>query len=297
MPNSNDNHTTTTRGASSETKAAAPGVNRSGEESVRTPKTFTVSLYPKQREQNLNAALEAAENGFLIFPVVPRKVGPRTPITDWQRPATTEKATIRSWFRKYPDALPGLLTGERSGVMVLDLDKKNGKDGFASMRKLGHEPDTLSGFEVETPSGGAHFYFLHEPGPKNTVGKIGPGIDVRTQGGYVIAPGTTSERGEYRIAGPLALSDMLSDFPLWPEGFSIRRRCRRQYRRCDARRVLGVVESGKARRLRGMGARTAGVDLLVSGGNTGGRAERRAQQGGHDTRRDCGPRASRARGS
>ncbi len=81
----------------------------------------------------------------------------------------------------------GLATGARSGFLVVDLDVKRGDDGPANFAALGPCPDT---FTVSTPSGGKHLYFAHVPGARNSAGKIALGVDIRAEGGYVVAPPT-----------------------------------------------------------------------------------------------------------
>lgn len=89
----------------------------------------------------------------------------------------------------------GLATGVRSGVVVIDLDFKpvQGVNGLESLALLGFVPDTLT---VATPSGGFHLYFRH-PGAtiKNSASAIGPGIDVRGDGGYVVLPDSEHDSG------------------------------------------------------------------------------------------------------
>lgn len=80
----------------------------------------------------------------------------------------------------------GLATGRRSGVFVVDLDVKGAKDGIAALEALGDVPPTLA---ARTGSGGLHLYFQwpgHEV--RNSAGKLGPGIDIRGDGGYVVQP-------------------------------------------------------------------------------------------------------------
>lgn len=92
----------------------------------------------------------------------------------------------------------GLATGARSGVVVLDLDRKNGVDGLGALGALaarcgGTIPETLT---TITPSGGFHFFF-EWPGFKvgNSASALGPGIDVRGDGGYVVLPPSPHKSG------------------------------------------------------------------------------------------------------
>jgi hypothetical protein len=76
-------------------------------------------------------------------------------------------------------------TGSRTGIAVLDLDKKNGKDGFAAIPDWQH----LSPAIARTGSGGAHLYFRADGPVRCSTGK--DGVDVRGDGGYVIVPPST----------------------------------------------------------------------------------------------------------
>ncbi len=106
--------------------------------------------------------------------------------------ATDDEAQIQTWRTKYPKAHWGVATGVRSGVVVIDLDRRPGKDGIASLKVLaephGGVPHTRL---VRTGSGGLHLYFRHPGGwVPNSAGKLGPGIDVRGDGGYVVSAGS-----------------------------------------------------------------------------------------------------------
>ncbi|TRD22074.1 bifunctional DNA primase/polymerase [Palleronia caenipelagi] len=84
---------------------------------------------------NLDVVEELAKAGDPIFPA--RAESKRPHITDWQRRATTDATQLRRWWGKWPDAMPVVPTGSRSGIAVLDLDQKNGKDGCKTLRELG----------------------------------------------------------------------------------------------------------------------------------------------------------------
>lgn len=164
-------------------------------------------------QSNLATALKLSNAGFRIFPA--RASDKRPHVKDWPNVATTDAEQLARWWRKWPDAMPALPTGESSGVAVLDIDMKDGKDGMATLRGLGFDPDSLSPAMIETPSGGRHIYFRHVEGLGSSAGSIGPGVDVRANGGFVVAPGAISGKGAYgMIAGPLKRA--LADLPEWP---------------------------------------------------------------------------------
>jgi hypothetical protein len=153
-----------------------------------------------------SVAYACSQLGFKVFPLVPGTKRPA--IEGWKERATSDLDTIRNWwaggeFTGYP---VGIATGPGSALWVLDLDRKNGVDGFASLRDLaaqhGSALDDFTGtMTVATPSGGAHLYFrwdetvLRQKGVHNSSGLLGPGIDVRGIGGLVKAPGC----GGYQI--------------------------------------------------------------------------------------------------
>jgi hypothetical protein len=127
--------------------------------------------------------------------------------------ATTELRTVKRWWRRWPTANVGLRTGAASGLVVLDVDPGHG--GEASLAQLvdAHEalPATL---EVRTGGGGRHLYFAH-PGGRvaNSAGGLGRGLDVRGDGGYILAPPSRhATGGTYRRlthAPPAALPGWL----------------------------------------------------------------------------------------
>lgn len=131
------------------------------------------------------AALEWARRGYPVFPCrnLPGSDGHKAPLTcNGFHNATTDEATIKGWWQGHPDALIGVPTGSATGLAVLDLDKKNNKDGYAAV------PDweTLTPAIVRTGSGGAHLYFAADGQVRCATGK--DGVDVRGDGGYVIVP-------------------------------------------------------------------------------------------------------------
>lgn len=119
-----------------------------------------------------------------LFPLRPNG----RPAAKWGGLAPGEK-----WHNSDPRAGYGIATGVRSGgVVCLDIDAKNGVDGFATLESLesrwGTLPETL---QVASPSGGIHLYFwapAHEI--QSNAGVLGPGVDVRGEGGFVRIPGT-----------------------------------------------------------------------------------------------------------
>lgn len=107
--------------------------------------------------------------------------------------ASADELVINDWWDKYPDANIGLPTGKINNLVVVDVDVKNDADGMASLKQLQDECGEFNTRIVHTPSGGLHFYFSY-PDDANTIKNrtnMKPGIDIRADGGYVIAPGSS----------------------------------------------------------------------------------------------------------
>jgi hypothetical protein len=120
--------------------------------------------------------------GFRVIPLVP---GKKTPlIQNWQNEGTWDEAKIREWWRRWPDANIGILTGRyRDGYfIVLDFDPRNGGDWFDDVGEDVLPPTWV----VHTPNKGRHFYYgtteLYR------CEKLPDGVDLRGEGGYVVAP-------------------------------------------------------------------------------------------------------------
>lgn len=139
------------------------------------------------------AQMISSITGYRIFPASRQK---RPLFKDPFGRSTNEEEAIRQLFDGYPKAMTAIPTGPLNGITVIDLDVKEGVNGFTSLRNL--VSDLQPPMMVRTPSGGAHLYYNtgSEAFP-TSAGKIGPGIDVRGSGGYVIGFGSVSEQGEY----------------------------------------------------------------------------------------------------
>ena len=119
---------------------------------------------------------------------------------------------IRAWWTETPDANVGVATGSVSGITVLDVDRKLGKDGFVTLETLGIKP-TGTPLQV-TQSGGAQILFAYAPGVKNTVGKLGVGIDTRGDGGYVVVPPSRVNGRPYTWISEPFTGASLAEMPL-----------------------------------------------------------------------------------
>ena len=112
----------------------------------------TIETTPSsQVNWNHSAAINLANAGWKVFPAKPDKV---PYIKGWKTNATKDPAVISTWWAKWPNAMPAIPTGPLTGIAVLDVDIKNGKDGDAELRALGYNLEQLSSLRVSTPSGG-----------------------------------------------------------------------------------------------------------------------------------------------
>jgi hypothetical protein len=113
--------------------------------------------------------------------------------------ATTDITQILKWFRQNPDANVGGITGEVSGVLVVDVDPKSGGDLTLTDLIDAYGDEWLETRQVRTGSGGFHFFYEYPKGLdlRNTAGKIGPGIDTRANGGYVVLPSSLHTSGKH----------------------------------------------------------------------------------------------------
>lgn len=131
-------------------------------------------------------AVAHALRGWSVIPIEPRGKRPLLPWLQFQQ-RRAAVAEIESWFQRWPDANVGLVTGRISGIVVLDIDPRHG--GLESLaeweRGQGRLPVSP---EVRTGGGGRHIYFAHPGGTLANRVAVRPGIDLRADGGCVVAP-------------------------------------------------------------------------------------------------------------
>jgi putative DNA primase/helicase len=154
----------------------------------------------------------ALNNGAAILPVV---AGGKAPaISGGVKSATTNGKVLAARFTSEPDLNYGIATGKMSGIFALDLDGPEGKKTLAALiDHHGHLPKTV---RVMTPNG-EHLYFKAPGYPvPNSAGKIGPGVDIRGDGGYVLGAGSRTSDGVYRYFEGRRLGEIkIADAPAW----------------------------------------------------------------------------------
>lgn len=143
----------------------------------------------------LASALRYVRHGWSVVPCGQDK----RPLLSWARwqSERADEAQVRQWWARWPQANVAVVTGAVSGIVVLDLDHghADGVDGLESVRRHGRVlPETPC---VRTPSGGLHCYFRHPGAPVPNGAGLLPGVDLRGDGGYVVAPPSVTPAGVY----------------------------------------------------------------------------------------------------
>lgn len=171
------------------------------------------SLGPREVGRVVCAALDYAAHGWPVFPVhgiaegrcacgAPDCASPgKHPLTRrGVKDATTKACVVAAWWKRSPRANVALATGRTSGVIVIDVDPPRGEHSLERLVAAGFElPETIA---VRTGSGGIHLYFA-APGYRvgNATGRLPgvpfelAGVDLRADGGYVVAPPSTHVSG------------------------------------------------------------------------------------------------------
>lgn len=105
----------------------------------------------------------------------------KQPLIAWKRFQTSKptREEVLGWFEKYPYVNVGVVTGDISGLVVVDLDPRHGAtdEAFKDIQTV----------KVKTGGQGQHIYFKYEAGLENKAG-VQPGVDIRAQGGFVVVP-------------------------------------------------------------------------------------------------------------
>lgn len=114
-------------------------------------------------------------------------------IQNWQNEATNNMEQIKTWWSRYPHANIGVATGRISGFSVLDIDNGHGgNDSVQILIKRHGRPDaTLVSL---TGGGGRHILWKYQDGHKCGQ-NLKPGLDVRSSGGYILAPPSLHSSG------------------------------------------------------------------------------------------------------
>lgn len=205
-----------------------PGTSHQAEsrQAGSSPPVSVTAARQSGRRIALTDVVEAAhtytERGWHVFPLIPGTKRPAIPShpehrcdgrdplcidghLGWEQRATTSSEQIEAFWANKSFGI-AIATGP-SQLLVIDLDvakhpdRPSGYDSLAQLEnEAGHRlPEET--FTVATPSGGRHLYYHqdHEHRLRCSAGRLGPGIDTRGKGGYIIAPPTALADGRYSI--------------------------------------------------------------------------------------------------
>ena len=135
------------------------------------------------RREIKKVAQKYIDKGYSIIPVSASKT-PLVPWTEFQ----TRRATIDevlAWYAKFPDMQLGIVTGRISGIAVIDVEAGGDHSQF---------PPTVT---AKTGGGGYHLYYKYVDGMGGNRTRITELVDIRSDGGYVVAPPSISSKGGY----------------------------------------------------------------------------------------------------
>jgi len=140
----------------------------------------------------------------------------KKPCVSWREFQTRlpNEAMLESWWRAYPDAHLGVVTGGNAGIFAVDCDVGHTAADLASLGL----PETMSSV---TPSGGRHYFLKHPGGVKiKTIAGLLPKIDIRGDGGFIVLPPSSypdgrkyawATSGTPMAAAPEALIEKVKD--------------------------------------------------------------------------------------
>lgn len=165
------------------------------------PKGARASVQRAEPSAKLLGALVCLKRGWSVLLLRPRDKRPAT--KHGFKDATTDRAVVIRALTANPEANIGVATGNPSGLVVLDVDPRNGGDEQLHewQRVHGDLPETLA---ADTGGGGVHYFFALPEGGLQS-GVLAPGLDLKAEGGYVVvAPSLHPSGSPYKWRGDAA---------------------------------------------------------------------------------------------
>jgi hypothetical protein len=141
------------------------------------------------------SALYYLSLGWSVIPVRPRDKRPAIRWMEYQHRRASENE-VRDWFHHWRNANVAIVTGGVSGLVVLDVDPKHSGDISLDRIEEVHGPLPRT-IEAVTGGGGRHIYFAHPGGVIHNKVGLAPGIDLRGDGGVVVAPPSLHTSGRH----------------------------------------------------------------------------------------------------
>ena len=158
----------------------------------------------------IRSALTLAKKRLCVFPCQPRAKCPA--VAGGCTVATTNEETIVRWWQQDPQFNVAIATGKPSNIFVVDVD---GIDAEGELRKLEAQHGALPPTVEVITARGRHVYFKMPAAPiRNSAGKLGPGLDIRATGGYVLAPPSIHPTGR-RYEWSVDCASAIADAPTW----------------------------------------------------------------------------------
>jgi len=152
----------------------------------------------------LESAIQYSEK--FNYPVIPVDPSNKKPLVKWLefQNRKTERKEIEEWWKKWPNAMIGGVTGNISNDFVIDVDDEQGNERLSD-----YLPDNLLTPTVITPRGGKHFHFENPQETISIKAGIFPHVDYRGQGGYIVLPPSKNSFGKtYQWLDGLSLNDI-----------------------------------------------------------------------------------------
>lgn len=161
----------------------------------------------------LTAAKDYAEKGLTVLPL---SAGDNRPLVNLGDINNQSQDDVEVLWERFPEAGVGIVTGGLAGIVVVELENKNGINGAESLKKLATQYGASSNktLRTKTSYGGHLLYFRHPIGHQinNSVEKLGPGINIHSNGSFVIAPPTKSGGINYRW---IDINTTIAEMPQW----------------------------------------------------------------------------------
>lgn len=152
----------------------------------------------------LNAALKYLSRNWSIIPISPSSKKPCLESwLEYQKRLPTIKE-VTDWWTKWPWANIGLVTGKLSGVSVIDVDPRHG----------GTSDNLTDTIKSRTGGGGFHHFYLYNPSVHSQNG-VKDGIDLKSDGGYVILPPSVHASGNQYIWITPPFVNEFQEMPQW----------------------------------------------------------------------------------
>jgi len=174
----------------------------------------------------LNAALEYARRGWAVLPLTEGRKEPLgLLVPNGHHDATTDRNTIKEWWRRYPNANIGARVDDNRIILDVESANKGGVDGvarfeeFKAVDKLGPLPPT---FTVKTATNGYHYHFKQpEVLKEQTIKKwlVEDAIELKFNG-YVVMPPSVTDKGGYEVAAEAGIAFGMAELPKLPTGWA-----------------------------------------------------------------------------